>query len=107
MASRDSLAHTLVRTVITSAAASAASAAALMLLADREGRGALRQINATSHWLYGRAAARRTGADIAHTGLGFLTHHAATMFWSLLLEKALGPRRRTLPELAVSGGVTA
>jgi hypothetical protein len=97
---------TLTRAVLTSAAASAASAAALMLLGAREGRGALSPLNASSHWLYGDRAARRE-PSLARTGVGLLTHHAATLFWSVILEKALGPRKRSVPELAVMGAVTS
>lgn len=42
-----------------------------------------------------------------HTGVGIVTHHLATMFWSLVLEKWLGPRKRTFPELALAGAATS
>jgi hypothetical protein len=103
----ESLSDAWSRAVITSAAASAASLLALMLLSAKEGRGALRPLNATSHWLHGPPAGRRRQADLKHTATGFLTHHLATMFWSLLMEKWLGPRKRTLPELALTGGATS
>jgi hypothetical protein len=97
----------LLRTIVTSAAASAASALALALLAKREGLNPVRPFNATSHWLHGDSAAKRPHTDLAHTGVGFVTHHLASMFWSALLETWLGPRGRTLPELAISGAVTS
>ena len=96
----------LARAVLTSAAASAASAAALMLFGAREGRGALSPLNASSHWLFGDGAARRE-PSLARTGIGLLTHHGATLFWSTILEKALGPGKRSLPELAVMGALTS
>ena len=103
MAERDTLSGILARTVITSAVASAASAFALMLLARRERRGALLPLNATSHWLHGDAAARDATVDVERTAVGALTHHAATMFWSGMLESILGSGKRTLPALALSG----
>ena len=107
MSRTESLSDALSRAIITSAAASAASALALMLLGAKEGQGGLRPLNATSHWLHGTAAGRRRQADLAHTVTGLVTHHLATMFWSLLLEKLLGPRKRTLPELALAGAATS
>jgi hypothetical protein len=105
--SRNSIAATLVRAVITSAAASAASAAALAILGAREGRGALRPLHASGHWLQGGRNAARNQPTFVRTGVGLTTHHLATLFWSLLMEKALGPRKRTLPELAVTGALTS
>jgi hypothetical protein len=89
---------TFERSIVTSLAGSAASALALMVLSALEGRGALRPINATSHWLHGRKAADRPPEpSVRHTAVGLVTHHLATMFWSV----------RTLPELAIAGASTA
>jgi hypothetical protein len=99
--------NALARSVITSAAASATTAAALMLLGHREHRGALAPLNASSHWLYGDHVGRRRRADLAHTGVGIGTHHLAIMFWSLVLETALGRRKKTLPQLALAGALTS
>jgi hypothetical protein len=57
--------------------------------------------------LWGPDAGRHRRADLKHTAVGFVTHHLASMFWSVVLEKALGARRRTMPELAASGALTA
>ena len=97
----------LARAAITSVVASAATAAALMLLGHRERRGALAPLNATSHWLHGNRGAAPRHADLAHTGVGFVTHHLATAFWSLVLEKFLGSRKRPLSQLALAGTLTA
>ena len=105
--SRDGIAATLVRAAITSAVASAVSAAALAILGAREGGGALRPLHASGHWLLGDRSAARNQPTFVRTGVGLATHHLATLFWSLLMEKALGPRKRTLPELAVTGALTS
>jgi hypothetical protein len=107
MTKRDSLPGLIGRTVITSTVASAASALALALLARAERRGALRPLNATSHWLHGDAAARDAKADVKRTAVGVVTHHLAAMFWSAILESALGSRKRTLPALAINGAAVA
>jgi hypothetical protein len=97
----------LARSVITSAAASATTGAALMLLGRHERRGALAPLNASSHWLYGDHVGRQRRADLARTGVGVGTHHLAIMFWSVALEAALGREKKTLPELALAGALTA
>ena len=73
--------------------ASAASTVALALLARAEGKGALQPVNSTSHWRNGEQAAAWRKADLAHTAVGYATHHAATVFWAVLFEWWLGARR--------------
>lgn len=70
-------------TLISGTTASIASTLALMALARLEGRGALQPTNATSHWLNGPSAADVTTLDGTRTGVGYATHHAATLFWAL------------------------
>ena len=81
--------------VVSSTIASATSSLALAALARVEGKGALQPVNATSHWRNGERAAAFTGCDLAHTGVGYATHHAATLFWAVFFEAWLawrGPR---------------
>ncbi len=84
---------TLRRAIISGTAASLTSTAALAGLARLEGRGALQPVNATSHWLNGRTAGAVTRADLSHTLVGYATHHAATLFWAVLFESWIAPRR--------------
>lgn len=72
--------------ILSGTVATAMSVAALALAGAIERRGAWRPINATSHWLHGDAAARRTELDLSHTGVGAATHAAATLFWAVLFE---------------------
>ena len=72
--------------VVSSTVASATSSLALAALARAEGKSALQPVNATSHWRNGEAAAACTGCDLAHTGVGYATHHAATLFWAVFFE---------------------
>lgn len=69
--------------LISGTAASLLSTAALALLARAEGKGAYQPTNATSHWLHGDGAARQRDADVAHTLVGYGTHHASALFWAL------------------------
>jgi hypothetical protein len=80
--------------VLTGAVASVVSAAALAALAKAEGESAVQPANATSHWLHGEKAGRRKAVDLAHTGVGLVTHHASAFFWALPFEawQALYPR---------------
>jgi hypothetical protein len=103
--------NALRRASISGSLASVAMALALAVLARREGKRALQPINATSHWLHGRGAARVRKADAAHTAVGYLTHHASAVFWAYLFELWLGGRRRkvlaVLPRAAAMSGIAA
>ena len=77
---------TATRALLTGTVASLAAAGALTLLARAEGKGALRPVNATSHWLHGRKAARSDKLDATHTLVGFATHYASAVFWALPFE---------------------
>ena len=92
--------------------ASATSAVALALLARAEGQGLLQPVNSTSHWLNGEQAASFRGADLAHTAVGYATHHAATVFWAVLFERWVGARRPTgaltlMPDALVLSAIAA
>ena len=69
--------------LISGTAASLMSTAALALLAKAEGKDALQPTNATSHWFHGDDAASHSEADVAHTLVGYGTHHASALFWAL------------------------
>ena len=93
---------------ISGTAASLSSTVALALLARAGGRSPWQPLNATSHWLHGDRAARVGRADIAHTAVGYATHHAATLFWSTIFEAWLGDRRPApLPMLQYAMAMSA
>ena len=88
------LAPGLVRDVLLAGAGAAlASAAVASTFATAEGRGALRPLNATSHWLHGRTAGRVRRLDGSHSGVGAGTHVLSALFWAL--PYALWLRRKT------------
>ncbi len=88
-----SWARTLGFAMVSGTVASATSSLALAFLARLEGEGALQPVNATSHWRNGDRSASVRDADIAHTAVGYATHHAATFFWAVFYERLIGPRR--------------
>jgi hypothetical protein len=79
--------------LISGTTTSLALAFALAMLARAERKGGLQPLNATSHWLHGEQAGFVTGADAAHTLVGYGTHHASAWFWALLFERWLIARR--------------
>jgi hypothetical protein len=78
--------------LVTGTVASLVSTAALAALARQEDKAAVQPTNATSHWLNGDEAGARREADIAHTGVGYLTHHASAVFWAVPFEAWLARR---------------
>ena len=94
---------------VSGSCASLGSAAALAVAARVEGKAAVRPINATSHWRNGEAAGSYEGFDGAHTVVGFLTNHVASIFWAVLFE-AWRARRRSagpLPTLRDAAAMSA
>ena len=87
--------------LVSGSCASVGSAAALAMAARAEGKAAVRPINATSHWLNGEAAGSYEGLDGAHTAVGFLTNHVASIFWAVFFEVWRARRRPvgSFPEL--------
>jgi hypothetical protein len=79
------LTHSALSAALTGTVATLAVTAALAALARREGKSVLQPVNATSHWLDGPRTGNLRHADLRHTGTGFLTNHAAGIFWALPL----------------------
>ena len=85
----------LSRVLAETAAATVSSTLALALLTRVGRHNALQPLNATSHWLNGEAAADETQAAWRTTGVGLLTHAAATGFWAVIYEVWLRRGERT------------
>jgi hypothetical protein len=91
-------------------AAGLASMAAVVVAGWLEGGGAVRPINATSHFLWGEKAARTNDADLRHTMLGVITNQAAGTFWGTLFGAFLASRPPRTPlgmlrDAAIMGAV--
>ncbi len=98
--------RTVQRAAISGTAAAILSAFALAVLGRREAGSAVAPINAVSHWYWGRRAARQDEPSAKYTLVGFLTHHAASVFWALLFERAFGRIARRRPSSALASGAT-
>lgn len=72
--------------LVSGSIASVVSGMALAALARAEGASAAQPLNATSHWLHGDRAGAVRRTDVRHTGIGYATHHASSVFWALLFE---------------------
>ena len=93
------------RAAVSGTAASLSSSLALAVAATVEGRNALQPVNATSHWLNGPAAGTARRLDAVHTVIGYITHHAATVFWAVLFEAGRGRRHPVAPMSLVRDAV--
>lgn len=98
--------RTLQRAAVSGTVASALSTLTLAALGRRESGAALAPINAVSHWYWGRKATRQDGATVKYTLPGYLTHHAAAIFWAVIFERLFGRRARRDPAAALATGAT-
>lgn len=93
---------------ISGAMASLLSAAALVLAGARQNRAPAAPVNAISHWVWDRPALVADGPTARHTILGYLIHHAASVWWGTLHAKAWGTRvRAKRPGPALAGAAAA
>lgn len=93
--------------LVSGSLASLFSAAYLVLAGDRRRQPAA-PVNAVAHWFFGDRALREDDPSFLYTATGYLTHHAASVFWGTLHAKAWGARpeaKKPLP--AAAGALTA
>jgi len=76
----------LTRVAISGTTASLTTSIGLAIAARCEGKSPWQPLNATAHWHHGDAAATITHPDLPHTGIGYATNHAATLFWAAFYE---------------------
>jgi hypothetical protein len=76
----------LERVLISGALAGTAAAIAVSLAGRREVGAYAAPLNATSHIVWGDAAARRNELSAKYTGTGTLLHYGAALFWAALYE---------------------
>ena len=95
--------------LVTGSIACVATLAAAALLGARERGSAVAPINATSHILWGEAAAQARKPDLKHTVPGVALNEGACVFWAAFYEKAFGRRaeRGDIAAAVAGGGATA
>ncbi len=85
--------------------ASALSTLALMTMgAITKGR-PFAAVNGPSRWVHGRQASYYTGADVRHTVIGHVIHHASSLLWAAVYD--CDPVRRRVPNRSVRAVATA
>jgi hypothetical protein len=91
------------RSLVSGTLAAAAVTLAVSLASRRVARSAPAALNATSHFLWGDAAARRDDYSLKYTATGFATNYAASVLWAFLYE-LLAARRPRTPGRALADG---
>jgi hypothetical protein len=86
---------------------SIASALALVRAGRREARSGAAPLNAVSHWYWGDRAFHRRQADVAHTAVGYLTHHAASVFWASAYAAATQHNKAARTRGGIAAGALA
>lgn len=86
--------------------ASILSTAVLAAAGARQNGSSVAPINAVSHWLWGDESLRVDQPTLRHTLAGYVTQHAASIFWATLYSRLYGHRdsAKELPQ-AVAGGI--
>jgi hypothetical protein len=92
--------------LVSGSLASALSAAYLGYAGWRRGTPAA-PVNAVSHWFFGDRSLREDEASMLYTAGGYLTHHAASVFWAVLYAKAWGARPEAKQPLPAAAGAAA
>lgn len=106
-AARRHLTPLLKRTLLSGSAA----AVAVTLVASIAGRRATgayaAPLNATSHFLWGKRAARKNELSWKYTGIGLAANYGASVFWALFAEALKGPSPSPARALASGAAVSA
>ncbi|UXI68928.1 hypothetical protein [Tahibacter amnicola] len=63
--------------------------------------------NATSHWLWRRRALRQHRPSLRYTALGYLIHHASSIWWALFFAGWRQPGDQPLRVAAKAGTIAA
>ncbi len=92
--------------LVSGSLASLFSAAYLAIAGWRRGHPAA-PVNAVSHWLYGDRSLAEDEASVTYTATGYLTHHAASVFWGVLYAKAWGARPEAKSPVPAAIGAAA
>lgn len=87
-------AQTFRHACVSGSAASVASTVALAVCGEAEDGSAAGPINGPSQWLWGREEAYTKQATWRHTATGYVIHHAMSILWATLYERACRSEER-------------
>ena len=79
--------HVFRKSLISGSVASIASAISLSLLGKGELNKSAAPINGPSQWVWGKHAPYKNRFSLRYTLVGYLIHHAASIFWAMEYEK--------------------
>jgi hypothetical protein len=82
----------LTRILASGSTASLISTTAVALSSRRQLGYAAAGTNATSQWLFGRAALLQNPPSLKHTATGYAIHHITSLFWAAFYERAIARR---------------
>jgi hypothetical protein len=83
----------LKRAVYVGSVASAVSSAVIANRSAADSVSAASGTNSTSHWLWGERAQHQSDVSARYTGVGYLIHHASSIFWAVFYEHFFPSRR--------------
>jgi hypothetical protein len=87
--------HPLLKSAVAcGSGASVLSAMVLAICSKLEERSFAGGLNGPSQWLWGGRKARSRETSLKHTVVGYLIHHASSIFWAALYSKVCGSARR-------------
>ena len=98
----------LLKRALLSGSAAAAAVTLVASIAGRRATGAYAApLNATSHFLWGKRAARKNELSWKYTGAGFAANYGASVFWALFAEALKGRSPSAGRALASGAAVSA
>lgn len=92
--------------LVSGSIASVLTASYLAWAGHRRGQPAA-PVNAVSHWFFGDRSLEQDEPSLLYTLTGYLTHHAAAVFWGVLHAKAWGARPEAKEPLPAAVGAAA
>lgn len=104
------LSHAVRAAVLSGTVASVASTVALIVCSARDQGRPAAALNGPSQWLWGKRALRAKRATLRHTAVGYVIHHASSIFWATLHEWTFGnvrpPARKSIPLVCAQAAAT-
>ncbi|BDB27774.1 hypothetical protein CTP10_R51840 [Cupriavidus sp. P-10] len=93
------------RAAVSGACASLLSSGMLACGGTVDCGSAFAPVNAVSHWIWGERALHANRPSVRHTVLGYVIHHAMSVFWAVFYETAVARHhaRGALGTLALGG----